>query len=155
MDQEEVFRDQLAEEKAADNKTEAQPTADQLASLSRSGSKAGKKAGALRKLLKNPIVQLSIPFLGEAGSGGILPCWTGYVIYTYSKQKKDGANPNIAEYFIVGGLAGTVDIIGLFGLTGVLLIFSYAVSLPFVILLWIWKITKRGVKSAAPVKAKK
>lgn len=141
MNQEEVFRNQLAEEKAERKKIKTTPPA--------------KKAGALRKLLKNPIVQLSIPFLGEAGSGGILPCWTGYVIYTYFKQKKAGANPNIAEYFIVGGLAGTVDIIGLFGLTGVLLTFSYAVSLPPVILLWIWRITKRGVKSTAPAKINK
>ena len=63
MNQEEVFRNQLAEEKAERKKIKTTPPA--------------KKAGALRKLLKNPIVQLSIPFLGEAGSGGILPGWTG------------------------------------------------------------------------------
>lgn len=141
MNQEEAFRDQLAEGIAKDNKTKTK-------------SPPAKKAGALRKLLKNPLVKLLIPFLGEAGSGGILPCWTAYVIYTYFEQKKAGANPNIAEYLIVGSFAGVVDIIGLFGLTGVLLILSYSVSLPCVVLLWIWRINKRGIKSAMPAKAK-
>lgn len=146
MNQEEVFRDQLAEGIANDRKEETK------------ASKApAKKAGTLRKFLKNPIAKLLIPFIGEAGSGGILPCWTAYVVYTYFEQKKSAnpTGPNIAEYLIVGSFAGVVDIIGLFGLTGVLLVLSYGVSLPFVILLWIWRINKHGIKSAMPAKAKK
>ncbi len=146
MNQEEVFRDQLAERVAKDRNEETKT------------SKApAKKTGALRKLLKNPAAKLLIPFLGEAGSGGILPCWTGYVVYTYFEQKKSAnpSGPNIAEYLIVGSLAGAVDIIGLFGLTGVLLVLSYSVSLPCVVLLWIWRINKHGMKSAMPAKTKK
>ncbi len=144
MNQEEAFRDQLAEGIAEDRQEKAETQ-----------KAPAKKAGALKTMLKNPLIKLLIPFLGEAGSGGILPCWTAYVIYTYFEQKKAGANPNIAEYLIIGSLAGAVDIIGLFGLTGVLLILSYGVSLPCVVLLWIWRISKRGIKSAVPAKANK
>ena len=144
MNQEEAFRDQLAEGIAKDNKTKTK-------------SPPAKKAGALKTMLKNPLVKLLIPFLGEAGSGGILPCWTAYVIYTYFEQRKSAnpTGPNIAEYLIVGSLAGAVDIIGLLGLTGVLLVLSYSVSLPCVVFLWIWRINKHGIKSAMPAKAKK
>lgn len=86
--------------------------------------------------------EILIPLGGEAVSGGILPCCTGYVIYAYRKEKKSGGSPNLAEYLVFGGLSAGADAIGLLGLTGVLLILSYGVTVPCLGLLWLWRIYK-------------
>lgn len=142
MNQEEVFRSQqLAEERAGPRKTEVKKTKP-------------KKGGALKALLKSPIVKLLFPTLGEVGSGGILPCQTAYIIYTYHEEKKSGnpGNPNLAEYLMIGGLAAIVDVVGLLGLTGFLLILSLGVTIPCLILIWFWRLNKHGKKSATPTK---
>jgi len=138
MNQEEIFEAQLAEERAQAKQTKVPKT-------------SSKKTGALKTILKNPFIKFLVPFLGEIGSGGILPGCTGYVIWTYVEEKKSG-NPNIAEYLIVGGLAGTADVIGLLGLTGFLLILSYAITVPCLASLFVWRIYKHGLKSALPTK---
>lgn len=140
MNQEETQQAQLAEERAETPTKEVKNPAKT------------KRAGSLRALLKNPFIKLLFPFLGELASGGILPCWTVYIVYSYYEERKSGASPNLAEYLIVGGLAGTVDIMGLLGLTGVLLILSLAISVPCLCLLWVWRIHKHGLKSAMPTK---
>lgn len=112
-----------------------------------------KKPGALKTLLKNPLVQLLIPSIAEIGTGGLAPGWTIYVIWAYSQTKKAGGSPNIAEYLMIGGLAATVDIVQIFvDLTGFGVIISEILILPCLILLWAWRISKFGIKSAMPGK---
>ncbi len=134
---EETYATQLAESRAQ----------------SKSEKTAPEKAGFLKTLFKNPFVKLLIPTLGEIGSGGILPGNTGIVLWAYAEEKKSG-NPNIAEYLVVGGLAATADAIGVLSLTGVLLILSYAVTLPCLGLLWFWRLHKHINKKFAPTKIK-
>lgn len=132
---EEQYAAQLAESKARDREKP---------------EKAETKAlGALGKLLKNPIIKLLIPTVAEIGSGGLLPGNLGLVIWTYLDEKKAGQSPNIAEYLIVGIPAAAVDGINLLGLSGVLLIFSWSISVPCLGLLWFWKLYK-GIKPSEP-----
>jgi len=99
---------------------------------------------------KNPIFKLLIPFGLEVGTGGILPAWTGYVVWSWIEEKKSGASPNIAEYMMVGTLAVAADAFGLLGLSGILLILSFSITLPCLGLLWFWRI----MKSPKPTKVK-
>lgn len=146
MNQEEGFQNQLSEERASDRMAEPKTKKPGI-----------EKTGALRtalKFLKNPLAKPLITSLGEIGTGGILPGCTGYVVWTYIEEKKTGnpGNPNIAEYLTVGIPAVVVDVIGLLGLTGVLLIFSYAITVPCLGLLIFWGIHKHGLKSATASK---
>lgn len=115
-----------------------------------------KKAGALKTVLKNPIFKLLIPFGVEIFPGtGLLPSWSGYVIYTYFEEKKAGLKPNIAEYMIVGGAAVTSDVIDVLNLTGFGMIIGKGIDIPTIGFLYIWRIHKHGIASAMPGKTKK
>ena len=108
-----------------------------------------KKGGLLGKILKNPLVQFIFPSLGETLSGGILPGWTGFVIWTYFGEKKSGS-PNLAEYITVGILAIAADALDLLALTGVLLLLTFPITLSCGFILGAWRFYKHGTKSAAP-----
>jgi len=140
MNQEEVLRiQQLNQERSATKKTKFKTTA---------------RTTALKKILKHPLTKFSIPFLGELGSGGILPGCTAYVAWNYFEEKRSG-NPNIAEYFTMGIPAAAVDIVGLLSLTGALLFLSYAITFPCLGLLLIWGLFKQNPKGIKTAKIKK
>ncbi len=109
--------------------------------------------GTLKALFKH-LVPFIIPFLAEGVSGGILPGNTGFVLWTYREEKKAGKAPNLGEYLAVGIPAVAVDAIGLLSLTGVFLIFSYAITGPCLGALFIWRIFRHGFKGPKPIKIK-
>ena len=143
------------------NETEEDIRAAQLAESRAEGSrikpekKETKKTGLLGKVFKNPLVQFLIPSLGETLTGGILPGWTGFVIWTYFSEKKSGSSPNLAEYITVGILAVAADALDVLALTGVLLLLTFPITLSCGLLLGAWRFYKHGTKSAAPSKIKK
>lgn len=136
MNHEEAYESQLAEERAKEKPAKAKP----------------KKVGALKSLLKNPLVQFLIPGLGETLTGGILPGWTAFVIWTYFSEKKAGNSPNLAEYITVGILAIAADLFDILALTGVLLIFTFPVTLSCGLALGVWRFYKHITGSAMPTK---
>jgi len=111
-----------------------------------------KKAGPLGKILKNPLIQFLFPSLAEVLSGGILPGWTAFVIWTYFSEKKSGSSPNLAEYITVGTLAVAADALDTLALTGVLLLLTYPITLSCGLALGVWRFYKHGTKSAMPTK---
>lgn len=107
------------------------------------------------KILKSPLTKPMVTFLGEAGSGGILPGCTGYVFWTYIEEKKSGKSTNIAEYLTIGIPAVAADAAGIIG--GISVIFlplSYAISIPCIGLLIFWGFHKHGLKGIKPTKIK-
>ena len=130
------FAAQLAESRA--KKGEIKPEKKEI-----------KKTGLLGKVFKNPLVQFLIPSLGETLTGGILPGWTGFVIWTYFGEKKSGS-PNLAEYITVGILAIAADALDLLALTGVLLLLTFPITLSCGFILGAWRFYKHGTKSAGP-----
>ncbi len=112
-----------------------------------------KLSGTLVTLLKR-FLPFLVPAFAETVSGGILPGNLGFVVWTYFDEKKADKSPNIAEFLLMGLIAGGVDAIGLLGLTGVLLILSYAAQAPGLILLFFWRIYKHGFNGPEPSKMK-
>jgi hypothetical protein len=143
------------------NETEEDIRAAQLAESRAEGGKIKsekketKKTGLLGKIFKNPLVQFLIPSLGETLTGGVLPGWTGFVIWTYFSEKKSGPPPNLAEYITVGILAIAADALDLLALTGVFLLLTFPITLSCGFILGAWRFYKHGTKSAMPSKTKK
>lgn len=140
MNQDEINQTQLAEEQAKDRRY-------------RIGKPEAEKAGLLKVLWQNPIVKLIIPTLVENSPLGVfLPAWTGFVVYTYFEEKKAGNNPNIAEYLIFGSMGLIVDVLQLIDFTGFGLILSRVLGFPFWASIWVWRLSKHGLKSPMPTK---
>jgi hypothetical protein len=145
MNQEETFTDQLNEVRAA-----------QAEKAERRGKAVEETKGILSKLLNNPLLQWLIPILAEVLTGGIAPGWTAFVLWNYITEKAGGKTPNLAEYLIIGIPAVIVDAFQiLFTLSGLLSILSYAIILPCLFFLYLWKFHKVGLKGLGPTKAKK
>lgn len=139
VNQEEQYAAQLAESRAEEGGIKPE-------------KKETKKAGLLGKILKNPLVQFLIPALGETLTLGVLPGWTGFVIWTYFSEKKSGSPPNLAEYITVGILAVAADALDVLALTGVLLLLTFPITLSCGLLLGAWRFYKHGTKGPAPLK---
>lgn len=139
---EEQYAAQLAEQRAKEGGVKSD----------REEKKTTGPTGKLGKILKNPLVQFLIPSLGETLTGGVLPGWTCFVIWTYFSEKKSKKNPNLAEYITVGILAVTADAFDLLALTGVLLVLTFPFTLSCGLLLGTWRFYKHINKGSIPIK---
>lgn len=132
--QEKFYEAQLAEER-----TEAKKSKIKI--------KHKKIPSSKKRLLNKSFIKLLIPFLAELSPLGMLPSWSIFVIYTWREEKKNiKRSPNLAEYLIIGGFAVVADILDFLDLTGFGAIIARAIDWPILAMLWIWRVSKRGLK---------
>ena len=132
--QEKIYEAQLTEERAKEQEEKIK-------------IKRSRVASRIKKTSTKSFVKLLIPFLIEVSPFGIFPSWSIFVLYTWREEKKNiGKSPNLAEYLIIGSFAVLADILDILDLTGFGAIIARAVDIPILAGLWIWRVSKKGLK---------